>query len=178
MQRLSAKDGIDPRALRNALGRFATGVTVITTRTDSGKMEGMTANSFSALSLDPPLVLWSIRNQAPSLPSFLESGRFAVNILSCEQREVSSHFATPQAEKFEGLDYVIGEGGCPIFEDSLAIFECETEKTVEGGDHLIMIGRVVHVAHRDGEPLLFNAGKYCIPASIDAEPGEPARKSA
>lgn len=178
MKRLSARDGIDPRELRDALGRFATGVTVITTRTDGGKIEGMTANSFSALSLDPPLVLWSIRNEAPSLPSFLESGRFAINVLSCDQKEVSGHFATPQAEKFDGLDFRIGEGGCPVFEDSLAIFECETEKTVEGGDHLIFIGRVVHVAHRDGEPLLFNAGKYCIPASIDAETGQNTRMRA
>ena len=176
MQRLSSTGGvIDPRELRNALGRFATGVTVITTKTPGGKLEGLTANSFSALSLDPPLVIWSIRNQAPSLPSFLEAERFAINVLSCDQTEVSRHFATPQAEKFDGLEYEIGEGGCPIFKESLAIFECETEQTIEGGDHLLFIGRVVHVAYRDGDPLLFSAGKYCMPALLNEGMGEGSR---
>src|SRR5215203_3025440 len=94
-------DPVDQRALRTALGRFATGVTVVTTRTPDGKIEGLTANSFSAVSLDPPLVLWSLRRHAPSLPSFLASGYFAVNVLTRAQEELAHRFATPHRDKFD-----------------------------------------------------------------------------
>src|ERR1700716_846041 len=99
----------DKRGLRNALGRFATGVTVVTTRTQDGKFEGV-----SAVSLEPPLVLWSLRCAAPSLPAFLASNCFAINVLSKEQARISRHFATPQLNKFEGLEFKLGVDGCPI----------------------------------------------------------------
>jgi flavin reductase (DIM6/NTAB) family NADH-FMN oxidoreductase RutF len=119
------------RGLRNALGRFATGVTVVTTRTRDGTFEGVTANSFSA---------------------FLASNCFAINVLSKEQARISRHFATPQLNKFEGMDFKLGIDCCPIFERSPAIFECRTQTKVQGGDHIILIGRVVRVHHCDATP--------------------------
>lgn len=160
------QDVIDQRHLRHALGRFATGVTVITTRTPDGKLEGLTANSFSAVSLDPPLVLWSLRRNAPSLQSFLDSGYFAVNVLASNQSDLSRHFATPAKDKFVACSYRPGLGGCPLLPDTLAGFECSTEHTVIGGDHLIFIGRVRRAAYREGEPLIFSAGQYCTPSLL------------
>ena len=155
------QDVIDQRHLRHALGRFATGVTVITTRTADGKLEGLTANSFSAVSLDPPLVLWSLRRSASSLSSFADSGYFAVNVLAANQCDLSRHFATPSKDRFAEIDYAVGLGGCALLPDCLASFECSTEHTVTGGDHIIFIGRVLRATYRDGEPLIFSAGKYC-----------------
>ena len=166
--RIDCTEAPEPRALRQALGRFATGVTVITTRAKAGKLEGMTANSFSSVSLDPPLVLWSLRRQASSLPSFLEAGCFAVNILSAEQGALSRHFATPMADKFEGLAWEAGHGGCPMLPGSLASFECDTHEVVEAGDHVILIGRIRRVTHRDGTPLVFHGGQYGTPVALTA----------
>jgi flavin reductase (DIM6/NTAB) family NADH-FMN oxidoreductase RutF len=151
---------IDPRQLRNALGQYATGVAVMTTRTPSGKLEGLTANSFAAVSLDPPLILWSLRRQSPSLQGFLDAKSFAVNILAGEQSHLSQHFARPCADKFENVPFSPGFGGCPVLEDPLAVFECSTETTTEGGDHVIFIGRVRRVSFREGQPLIFSGGKY------------------
>lgn len=151
----------NPRELRNALGCFPTGVTVITTRTPAGKLEGLTANSFSALSLDPPLILWSINSNSASVASFLESGYFAINVLRQDQQHISHHFATRQLSKFESVAHDLGVGGSPIIQNALATFECETEKTVEGGDHLLFIGRVHKLSYDEGKPLIFNFGQYC-----------------
>jgi flavin reductase (DIM6/NTAB) family NADH-FMN oxidoreductase RutF len=156
-----ATDHIDPRMLRNALGRFATGVTVITTRAPSGKFEGLTANSFAALSLDPPLVLWSLSRRSPSLPAFQEVDFFAVNVLSASQVDLSHRFATPSANKYEGIRFDEGLGGCPLLKNALATFECESANKVDGGDHLIFVGRVQRTILRDGQPLIFSAGQYC-----------------
>jgi flavin reductase (DIM6/NTAB) family NADH-FMN oxidoreductase RutF len=158
----------DTRALRMALGRFATGVTVITTRCPTGKLVGLTANSFSSVSLDPPLVLWSLRKNAASLQSFAGSRSFAVNVLSAEQEALSNHFAKPSADKFAGLDYTVGLDGCPVLPGTLASFECRLETEVEGGDHIIFLGRVVKAAYRDGVPLIFSAGNYCRPERLQA----------
>ena len=154
------EDAADPGLLRQALGRFATGVTVITTRTPDGKYEGLTANSFSAVSLDPPLVLWSLRLASPSLESFKEAGHFVVNVLSTAQSFASRHFATPRHDKFDEIAFSAGIEGCPMLDESLAIFECRTESMIEGGDHVIFIGRVIRAHYRDGEPLIFAAGRY------------------
>lgn len=161
---------IDPRQLRNALGRFATGVTIITTRAPDGKLEGLTANSFAALSLDPPLVLWSLNRKSPSLASFEQSGFFAVNVLSASQIDQSHRFATPSQDKYEGVSFDVGLGGCPLLSDPLATFECETEAQLDGGDHFIFIGRVNRIAVRDGEPLIFSGGQYCT--SVPLRKGE------
>ena len=150
----------DPRLLREALGRFATGVTVVTTRTQAGKLEGLTANSFATVSLDPPLVLWSLKQTAPSLPGFEQAGYFAVNVLAADQKWLSNHFAKPKLDKFSDVDAVEGFGGCPVLPGCLATFECSTETTVVGGDHIIFIGRVHRAGYRTGEPLIFSSGGY------------------
>jgi flavin reductase (DIM6/NTAB) family NADH-FMN oxidoreductase RutF len=168
------EETVDPRKLRNALGRFATGVTVITTQTPSGKLEGLTANSFSALSLDPPLVLWCIRRSAPSLPGFLAADGFAVNVLGADQRKLAATFATASIDKFADVPFAVGLRGYPILPSSIAVFECQTEDTVAGGDHLIFIGRVVATSHREGEPLVFSGGEYCVPVR-HATPAELQR---
>jgi flavin reductase (DIM6/NTAB) family NADH-FMN oxidoreductase RutF len=156
----------DPKHLRQALGRFATGVTIVTTRGPNGKLEGLTANSFSAVSLDPPLVLWSLQKKAPSLESFRSSGSFAVNVLGAHQHDHCRRFATPSADKFLDVAYRDGFGGCPVLDDSIATFECSTQSVVEGGDHLIFLGRVESAVYRDGEPLIFSAGSFCVPTSF------------
>jgi flavin reductase (DIM6/NTAB) family NADH-FMN oxidoreductase RutF len=166
---------IDPRELRRALGRFATGITVVTTLTPAGKREGLTANSFAALSLDPPLVLWSLNRKALSRASFEASRRFAVNVLAAHQRHISNHFATPQTDKFAAVAWQPGLGGCPTLPDSLALFECRLERTLAGGDHLLFIGRIERFRWRAGDPLVFSCGQYCIAAELpDDLEGEPA----
>lgn len=156
----------DPRRFRQALGRFATGVTVITTRTSCGRLEGLTANSFSALSLDPPLILWSLRREAPSLSGFLEAGAFVVNVLAADQSHLSRRFATPDLDKFAAIGHAPGLAGCPVLDDALAGFECRTESVSEAGDHLLFIGRVARARFRDGHPLIFSAGQYCTHALL------------
>ncbi|MFN0163399.1 MAG: flavin reductase family protein [Burkholderiales bacterium] len=163
MIEITMDDAADPRALRNALGRFATGVTVITTRAPDGKREGLTANSFAALSLAPPLVLWSLGLKANSLAGFVAAGRFAVHVLRSSQTDLSHRFATPAPDKFAGLEIVDGPGGVPILPGVLARFECTIERTVEAGDHLLFVGRVERLAYDDGEPLVFSAGQYSTP---------------
>ncbi|MDO8773493.1 MAG: flavin reductase family protein [Burkholderiaceae bacterium] len=162
----------DSRQLRGALGRFPTGVTVITTRTPAGKLEGLTANSFSALSLDPPLVLWSINRKSLSLSGFLSSQNFVINVLRAEQSDVSHRFATARENKFEGVAFSHGMGGSPVLDGVLASFECQTESTIEGGDHLLFIGRVQKITYGDGSPLIFNAGRYCTAMLLRAGSAE------
>ncbi|MDM0069986.1 flavin reductase family protein [Variovorax sp. J31P207] len=156
----------DARQLRNALGRFPTGVTVITTRAPNGKREGLTANSFAALSLEPPLVLWSIGRKSPSLEGFLASGHFAINVLSAGQSDVSHRFAMPSPDKFAGIEVESGLGGSPLLPGVLARFECETEQTIDGGDHVLFVGRVRNLAFGDGEPLIFSSGRYCTALTL------------
>jgi flavin reductase (DIM6/NTAB) family NADH-FMN oxidoreductase RutF len=158
----------DGRQLRNALGRFPTGVTVITARAPDGKMEGLTANSFAALSLDPPLVLWSINHNSPSVAGFKASGHFAINVLRADQTDLSHRFATKREHKFEGLDFAEGVGGSPVLGGVLATFECEITQMIEGGDHLLFVGRVHKLAYGEGEPLIFNAGKYSTARPLSA----------
>ncbi len=157
----AAEAGIDPRELRHALGRFATGVTVITTRAPNGRLEGVTANSFAALSLEPPLVLWSLSRNSSALAGFQDSGFFAINVLRASQVSLSHRFATRGANKYDDVEFGAGLGGCPLLIDPLATLECETEKQLDGGDHVLFVGRVRKIAFHDGEPLVFSAGQYC-----------------
>ena len=150
-------------------------------RAPNGKLEGLTANSFSAVSLDPPLVLWSLQKRAPSLESFRDSGFFTVNVLGTHQHDHCRHFATPATDKFAGIEHDHGVGGCPVLRDSIASFECSTHSVIEGGDHFIFIGRVERAVYREGEPLIFSAGTYCVPTVIqkpDAARDVPAGRSA
>ena len=160
----------DPKAFRRSLGQFATGVTVLTAR-HGDLMAGMTVNSFSALSLDPPLVLWSIRKQSASLTTFREASHFAVNVLSAAQTQTSALFGSTDADKFAQVDWQPGRGGAPLLGHCIAHFECRLEQLVDGGDHLILVGRVERHARYAGEPLLFTQGRYGVPQDIqDAVP--------
>ena len=155
-----AKDPVDERVLRRALGQFATGVTVITTRSADGARLGLTCNSFSAVSLEPPLVLWSLRRRSAALNHFMAAGAFAISVLSAEQRAVSQHFATPGPDKFDAIDIRDGLHGCPLIPDALAHYECRTDQVIDGGDHVIFLGRIERLSFRDGDPLIFSGGRY------------------
>jgi flavin reductase (DIM6/NTAB) family NADH-FMN oxidoreductase RutF len=161
----AAPTAIDPRELRAAMSRFATGVAVVTTF-DGEKREGLTVNSFSSLSLDPPLVVWSLRKNASSLVTFQRAAGFAVNVLCADRRDLSRHFATPHPDKFLGVEYDDGGFGFPVLSGNLALFECRKSQVVEGGDHLMFIGEVLRVTYRDDVPLIFSGGRYCTPLAI------------
>ncbi len=152
----------DLRELRRALGQFATGVTVVTTRTEDGRRVGVTANSFTSLSLDPPLVLWCLDRAAPSLPAFEAASHFAINVLSAGQHFLSRQFATPAEDKFAGVACEDGSGGVPMLTGVLARFVCRNMRHVEAGDHLIVIGEVEHFETFEGEPLVFHSGSYRV----------------
>lgn len=154
----------EPRHIRNLLGQFATGVTVITTTGQDGRKIGMTANSFSSLSLEPPLILWSLSKTAPSLPDFVAAPHFAIHVLGHHQHEVSGHFARGAEDKFANIDHQMCDLGLPILQDSLATLVCRNVNQYEGGDHLIFIGEIEHYQQNDGDPLVFHAGKYRIAA--------------
>jgi flavin reductase (DIM6/NTAB) family NADH-FMN oxidoreductase RutF len=156
----TSADGFNTRELRSALGSFATGVTIITTRDRDGTPHGMTANSFSSVSLNPPLVLWSSSLYAQSLPAFQESPHFCVNILAYDQIELSNKFAKQADDKFVDVDHIIPESGAPVIVGSAAHFECRNEFRHYGGDHIIFIGHVERFAYTDKPTLLFCRGKY------------------
>ena len=146
--------------LREALGNFVTGVTVITTR-HAGALYGLTANSFSSVSLDPPLVLFSLSRTAECFDAFEQSDFFAINVLRSDQEELSSRFATKDIDKWSGVAQCPGRGGCPLLDGAIATFECRTTARHEGGDHVIYVGEVVEFAqYREGEPLAFFRGRY------------------
>lgn len=149
----------DGRAFRRALGQFATGVTVIAT-SHEGEQVGMTANSFSALSLEPPLILWSIRKESGSLTAFTQSGHFTVNVLADHQIDTSALFARAHDGQMAQADWTAGALGDPLLNGAVAHFECVTESVTEGGDHLILLGRVQRFARFDEAPLLFAQGQY------------------
>ena len=168
---------LDERDFRSALGRFATGIAVITTIGPTGKPEGLTANSFTAVSLDPPLILWCLRDNAASLPAFADSEYFAVNVLESGQRPLSHRFATRMEDKFAGHDWDPGLGGAPIFNGCVACFECRNHRQHDAGDHVIFLGAVERYRHRDGEPLLFNAGRYGTAAPHPDDHGQVIESS-
>lgn len=152
---------LDGRELRNALGRFATGVCVISAISEDGKAMGMTANSFSSVSLDPPLILWSLQNNSDVYDIFAGPKHYAINILSTEQQAQSNQYAKKGQHELSESDYRLGKYGAPVFRHALVTFECELEATHEGGDHLIIVGRVREMHERpSGEPLLFYCGRY------------------
>tara|TARA_R110000868_G_scaffold31627_12_gene115827 strand:+ start:1099 stop:1590 length:492 start_codon:yes stop_codon:yes gene_type:complete len=151
----------DKRKFRNALGHFATGVAVITTCTPDKGPIGITVNSFSSVSLEPPLVLWSLDKKSDTLPVFSMVGHFTVNILREDHREISNRLAKQGDHNLEGLATRLGSNGCPALEQALAHFECDVYARHEAGDHVIMLGRVTHFEYsEDGRPLLYHRGGY------------------
>lgn len=156
---LARKPALDARELRKAFGTFMTGVTVVTTQGAEGP-RGFTANSFTSVSLDPPLLLICIAKSAASLESFTKADGFAVNILSEQQKEVSGIFASKRADKFESVRWEKGPLGNPLIEDSVAWFDCQREQIVDAGDHVILIGRIGAFAQSDRNPLGYARGGY------------------
>lgn len=150
----------NPRQMRQALGSFVTGVTIVTTRSSDGTAIGVTANSFASVSLDPPLILWSLDKQALSRPIFEIAAAFAVNVLSLDQEDLAQRFSRPSAHKFSGLTTTPGFGDAPIIPGSTATFECRRYALHDGGDHVILIGEVMAYTHSDRPPLVFHGGQF------------------
>ena len=165
----------DSKEFRRTLGTFTTGVTIITARGADGEPVGVTANSFSSVSLDPPLVLWSLAKSAHSLPVFQEAEYFAIHILAAGQQDLSNRFASRGENKFAGLDLEQGLGGTPLLRDCSARMQCKTVHRYEGGDHIIYVGEVVDLLNTEAPPLAFQAGKYALAArKADETPLIPA----
>jgi flavin reductase (DIM6/NTAB) family NADH-FMN oxidoreductase RutF len=150
---------LDPIVLRKALGSFATGVAVVTAPAGVGAA-GITINSFASLSLDPPLVLWSLNARSASLGVFRSAPYFAINILSEQQSQLSARFAAPRPDKFDGVEWKAGLGGAPLIAGCVAHFECGTASQIEGGDHVLFIGRVARLWQDDRDALMFYRGRY------------------
>jgi len=151
---------IERNELRRVMGHFATGVTVITTISKEGEPFGLTANSFTSVSLDPPLVLICVDKKAESYPHFEESRVFTVNILNNEQEALSRRFAVSGGDKFRGVAYHPGFNGVPILDGALAYLECKLHSVADGGDHTVYVGEIEQAETIEGKPLLFFRGGY------------------
>jgi flavin reductase (DIM6/NTAB) family NADH-FMN oxidoreductase RutF len=157
------RPSLDARDLRSALGSFPTGVCLITTLAPEGQRVGLTANSFSSVSLDPPMVLWSLGRSASSAPVFRDAEYFAINVLAAGDEALSSHFARPGADKFApyAARFTEGLASVPVLHGAVATFECHSRHRYYGGDHIIVIGRVERYAYDAGRPpLVFHRGRY------------------
>ena len=170
------------RAFRQSLGQFATGVAIITAHAN-GQSVGITVNSFSSVSLEPPLVLWSIAKTSQSYPAFMRTHHFVIHILTADQMELASRFARPGAEKFAGVESKAGPSGAPLLEGCAAVFECAADARHDAGDHTILIGRVERYQHEDRPLLLFAKGRYGLgiehpdlPTQTGAKPTEGPEK--
>ncbi len=159
----TSTESFDPRQFRSALGNFATGVTVVTAcHPKGGELVGVTANSFNSVSVDPPLVLWSLDRDAISLKSFEAADHFIVNVLAADQVNLSQRFARRSEDKFKGLEFGKGIGGAPLLSGCAASFECNKSFTYEGGDHLIFVGEVHKFTSTDRSSLVFHRGSYAV----------------
>lgn len=166
---MSGLSPADARLFRNALGSFTTGVTIVTTRDESGADVGLTANSFNSVSLDPPMVLWSLGKSSTNLAAFEAAEYFAVHILAADQDRLSIRFAKSGTDKFAAIAVGRGHGGVPLIDGCTARFECRTAFKYEGGDHVIFVGEVIAFDHSDCPPLVFHGGRY---AKV-VKPAEP-----
>lgn len=164
---------IDPQRFRQALGTFVTGVTIVTTRDGEGRPVGLTANSFNSVSLDPPLVLWSLALSSANLAAFRDAGHWAVHILSSDQQPLSQRFASRGVDKFAGLEFGEGPGGVPLLDGCAARFVCRATFEYEGGDHAIFVGEVVDLELAPATPLVFHSGRYSQVLPQDLPPARP-----
>lgn len=156
----SDSSSIDPRDFRNALGTYATGVTIITAAAPDGKPYGLTCNSFASVSLNPPLVLWSLVVYSSSLTIFQNASHFTVNVLGASQQALANKFAKSSDEKFTGVDWTPGLGNAPVLAESVANFQCRSVNRYYGGDHVIFLGAVEAYTYNAKEPLLFARGAF------------------
>lgn len=140
---------------------FATGVTIVTARTPAGVLVGLTANSFNSVSLDPPLVLWSLSQRAGSMAALSSGSHYAINILAAEQKELAERFASRRADRWQDVLFTEGVSGAPLLNGAVATFECFNRSRYEEGDHVIFVGEVEHCSHRpQASPLLFHGGNF------------------
>jgi len=163
-------NNINQQDFKRALSCFATGVAVVTTLDANGDKVGMTVSSFNSVSLDPPLVLWSIANDAKGYAVFTQARHFAVNVLAMHQDNLSSQFASQGGDKFNGLECRSGIDGIPILPEYAACFECRTENIFDGGDHKIIVGRVLKLEDRESDPLIYYRGRFLQKGGSD--PGD------
>jgi len=148
------------RHFRDALAQFATGVTVICARNSGGKFTGFTANSFNSVSLDPPLVVWSLSDGSDTLPTFMAAKQYTVNVLAHDQVELARRFSRPHTDRFAGVPYRIGAADAPLIEGCIAWFECRHHAQVQAGDHMLFVGEVTSCERRNGIGLVFHHGRY------------------
>lgn len=167
---MEATGSFEARQLRDVLGTFVTGVTIVTTRDAEGQAHGVTANSFSSVSLDPPLVLWSQSVSSRSHAAFQGSAHFAINILADDQIALSNHFAKSRDDKFDGVAHAQGLGGAPVLDGVAAHLECTKVAAYPGGDHVVFIGRVERIAQSGRRPLAFGSGRYMVAYAHDLGP--------
>lgn len=172
-RRVAPRSDFDARSFRSALGTFATGVTIVTTQSAASEDVGITANSFNSVSLDPPMILWSLARKALSLPAFLHNPFFAVHILAADQDVLSQRFAKQGVDKFADLQVERGEGNVPLLTGCAARFLCRTAFKYEGGDHIIFVGQVISFDQGEHAPLLYHAGRYAMAVQKPAS-GSPA----
>ena len=135
---------------------------MVTARAPDGRPLGLTVNSFSSVSLNPPLILWSLSRQAPSCPDFCRATHFAVNVLEARQHHLSRQFSTPLPDKFGGVEFADGPARVPLLTGVIALFVCRKVWQYDGGDHIILVGEVEHYKYNEGEPLVFHSGRYRI----------------
>ncbi len=154
------KKTIDEATFRKAMGTFATGVTIMTCRGEDGRAVGMTVNSFTSVSLEPPLVLWCINQSIIPTAAFNAASHFAVHVLHRGQESLSNHFAVDRDDKFDGIEHSNGVADLPILTDFLSVYQCKVINRVEAGDHAIVVGELVDYEIRDREPLIFHGGRY------------------
>jgi flavin reductase (DIM6/NTAB) family NADH-FMN oxidoreductase RutF len=167
----AAPPNFDALAFRRALGKFATGVTVITTRAASGQLIGITASSFNSVSLDPPLVLWSLATRSASMPVFQGNSHYVVNVLAASQLDLCQRFASLKGDRFAGVPHTIGNRDMPILDGTLGWFECHNRSRYEEGDHVIFVGEVercgVNDTGGDIEPLVFHDARFHTIHTLD-----------
>lgn len=161
---MNEKVKIDPRDLRNCYGKFATGITVITALVNDGTKIGITVNSFSSLSIDPPMILWSLDNRSHNLEQLKNATHFAVNVLASDQIDLSNNFASKEEDKFADVKTVTGKCGLPLLTETVAHLECKNVHQYPGGDHTIFVGEVEHFEISDKKPLLYANGQYGLAA--------------
>ena len=157
----AAAPAFSPLEFRAALGMFATGVTIVSARAPTGELVGLTANSFNSVSLDPPLVLWSLSQRSLSLDAFRTGSHYAINVLAADQKALAERFASRGVDRFAGVEHHSGISGAPLLEGAAATFECFNRSRYEEGDHVIFVGEVERCQHHGGmSPLLYHGGRF------------------
>ena len=159
MTPMNPPPAFDTRHFKDALAQFATGVTVITTRLEDGRFLGITASSFNSVSLNPPLVLWSLANGASSMAAFSVTSHYVINILSADQTALAGQFSKPLKDRFEGVAYTLSATGLPVLDGAAAWFECHNRSRYPEGDHVIFVGEVEQCAFTPSSPLIFHGGQ-------------------